>query len=241
MKFIKDIILYLKYQYKANSSSYYQYLKKQGIRLGENVKFYSPWTITIDTQRPWMIEIGNNVHITSGVNILQHGYDWAVLQKKYGEVIGNAGKVKIGNNVFIGLKTTILKGVEIGDNVIIGANSLVNKNCKPNSVYAGNPARYIMSLEEYYEKRKNKQLEEACQLVKEYYTQYHKYPKKELLREFFWLFEKREEKICNEYEKVIQLEGNEKKSWNKFKETKPLFNGYEEFLKYVKEGNNEDK
>lgn len=44
-----------------------------------------------------------------GVSILQHGYDWAILQKKYGEVLGSSGKVIIGDNVFIGTKTTILK------------------------------------------------------------------------------------------------------------------------------------
>ena len=108
MKKVKDLVLYFKYGFKSTSKRYYNYLNKKGIKLGENVKFYSPWTIFIDIQRPWMIEIGNNVHITSGVRILQHGYDWCVLQKKYGDVLGSSGKVKIGNNVFIGVNSTIL-------------------------------------------------------------------------------------------------------------------------------------
>ena len=53
------------------------------------------------------------------------------------------GGICIGNNVFIGMKTTILKGVHIGDNVIIGANSLVNKDVPNNCVVAGNPARVM--------------------------------------------------------------------------------------------------
>lgn len=149
------------------------------------MNFYSPWTIHIDTQRPWMIEIGNNVHITAGVKILQHGYDWAVIQKKYGEVCGSCGKVKIGNNVFIGTNATILKDVEIGDNVIIGANSLVNKDCLKEGVYAGNPVKFIMSLEDYYRKRKDNQVKEATELVLEYYRKNNTYPDKELLRVFF--------------------------------------------------------
>ena len=60
--------------------------------------------------------------------------------------------IKIGDNVYIGTGCIILPGVTIGDNVIIGAGSIVTKDCKSNSVYAGIPARYIKSLEEYREK-----------------------------------------------------------------------------------------
>ena len=225
--------MFIKYGYKGSSKSYYKYLKKRGIKLGNNVKFYSPWSISIDIQRPWMIEIGDDVHITSGVKILQHGYDWCVLQKKYGDILGSSGKVKIGNNVFIGVNSTILKGVEIGNDVIIGANSLVNKNCLKLGVYAGNPARFIMTIEEYYKKRKLKQLEEAKELVIEYYKQYKKYPEKETLREFFWIFEDRNQKLCKTFQDVIDLENNTNKSTKKFKQTNPMFECYEKFLNYI--------
>lgn len=85
---------------------------------------------------------------------MTHGYDWAAMKGYYGEICGSAGKVKIGNNVFIGMQATILKGVTVGNNVIIGANSLVNKDIPDNTVVAGNPAIIIMTLDEYYEKRK---------------------------------------------------------------------------------------
>ena len=138
------------------------------MRIGDRTVIFAPTKTCIDATRPWLIEIGNDVKITEGVTILTHGYDWSVLQNVYGEILGSAGKVKIGNNVFIGMKTTILKNVEIGDNVIIGANSLVNKNIPSNVVVAGNPARIIMSIEEYYQKRKAVQQEEAIELVREY-------------------------------------------------------------------------
>lgn len=48
--------------------------------------------------------------------------------------------VSIGNNVFIGAHTTILKGVMIGDNSIVGACSVVTKNIPANEIWAGNPA-----------------------------------------------------------------------------------------------------
>ena len=56
---------------------------------------------------------------------------------------------------FIEMKSTILKDVHIGNNVVIGANSLVNKDIPDNCVVAGNLAKVIMSLDEYYKKINN--------------------------------------------------------------------------------------
>ena len=55
---------------------------------------------------------------------MTHGSDWSVLKGVYGDILGSSGG-KIGDNVFSGMQTTILKGVHIGNNVIIGANLLV--------------------------------------------------------------------------------------------------------------------
>jgi acetyltransferase-like isoleucine patch superfamily enzyme len=51
--------------------------------------------------------------------------------------------VTIGNNVFIGAHSTILKGVTIGDKAIIGAGSVVAKSVPAGEIWAGNPARFI--------------------------------------------------------------------------------------------------
>lgn len=48
--------------------------------------------------------------------------------------------------------TTILPGVEIGPNAIVGAGSIVTKKVPPDTVYAGNPAKFICTLDEYKEK-----------------------------------------------------------------------------------------
>jgi serine acetyltransferase len=45
-----------------------------------------------------------------------------------------------------------MPGVTIGDNVLIAAGSVVTKSIPSNVVVAGNPARYICSLDEYIEK-----------------------------------------------------------------------------------------
>ena len=61
-------------------------------------------------------------------------------------------KSRKGNNVFIGADSIVLCNTRIGDNVIIGAGSVVTKDVPSNSVYAGNPARFICSFEEYQQK-----------------------------------------------------------------------------------------
>ena len=58
-------------------------------------------------------------------------------------------------NVFIGANTTILYNVSIGSNTIIAAGSVVNKSLKGGGVYAGVPARYICSIEDFMKKRNN--------------------------------------------------------------------------------------
>ncbi|NQX98571.1 MAG: CatB-related O-acetyltransferase [Flavobacteriales bacterium] len=52
-------------------------------------------------------------------------------------------KCEIGNDVWIGCNSTILRGVTIGDGAVIGANSLVNKDVPPYSIVVGSPAKII--------------------------------------------------------------------------------------------------
>lgn len=57
------------------------------------------------------------------------------------------GIVRIGNNVWIGDKTTVLGGVTIGDNVIIGAGSIITHDIPSNSMAVGAPAKVIRQLQ----------------------------------------------------------------------------------------------
>lgn len=54
--------------------------------------------------------------------------------------------INIGNDVFIGANTIILKGVTIGDKSIIGAGSVVTKDIPRDEIWAGNPAKYIRKI-----------------------------------------------------------------------------------------------
>lgn len=65
------------------------------------------------------------------------------------------GKVKIGNNVYIGTNSLIMPGVTVGNNVLIAAGSVVTHSIPDNVVIGGNPAHIICSFEDYYEKNKH--------------------------------------------------------------------------------------
>lgn len=64
------------------------------------------------------------------------------------------GKIKIGNNVYIGNNTLVMPGVTVGDNVLIAAGSVVTKSIPSDVVVGGNPAKVICSRKEYYERNK---------------------------------------------------------------------------------------
>lgn len=57
-----------------------------------------------------------------------------------------AKPVVIGDNVFIGARSVILKGVHIGDNAVIGAGSVVTHDIPANTIAAGNPARVVAGV-----------------------------------------------------------------------------------------------
>ena len=56
------------------------------------------------------------------------------------------GPIVIGDNVWIGVKATILSGVHIGDGAIIGANAVVTHDVPPYSIAVGCPAKIIRQL-----------------------------------------------------------------------------------------------
>ena len=62
------------------------------------------------------------------------------------ESSGASKPVFIGDNVWIGSRAIILKGVEIGDNAVVAAMSVVTRSVPSNSLAAGNPARVVREL-----------------------------------------------------------------------------------------------
>jgi acetyltransferase-like isoleucine patch superfamily enzyme len=55
--------------------------------------------------------------------------------------------VVIGDRCWIGMRSMILKGVELGEGCVVGAGAIVTKSFPPYSLIAGNPAQLIRSLQ----------------------------------------------------------------------------------------------
>jgi acetyltransferase-like isoleucine patch superfamily enzyme len=105
----------------------------------------------IDGLIPQAVTIGDN--FVSSVNTFIMAHD-ASLYTHIGK--HRVEEVVIGNNVFLGCGAIVLPGVTIGDGAIIGAGSVVTKDVSAYSVVAGNPAKYLCSVDEYIKKCENK-------------------------------------------------------------------------------------
>ncbi|WP_251138455.1 acyltransferase [Exiguobacterium sp. s36] len=132
------------YKYGNNIDKY----KKMGLKIGNNVHI-GPEVI-IDHSHCWLIEIGDNCTLAPRVHILAHD-----ASTKKGLDYTRIGKVKIGNNTFIGASAIVLPGVEIGENVIIGSGSVVTRDIPDNSLAVGNPAKRISSTDKYLAHHQN--------------------------------------------------------------------------------------
>lgn len=231
---IKSIIKMLFFGHRGSSRRYIRYLRKKGVKIGKGCTIFRPLITMIDDQNPHLLSIGDYVQMTGPVTILTHDYSWSVLKRKYGFIYGHQQKTTIGNNIFIGWGATILAGSTIEDNVIIGANSVVSGKLESNSVYAGVPAKKIMKLSEYKEKRKRKQLEEALDYLDNYKRQKGVLPNEDELDEYFFLFRKKVSKNDKKFYKKISLMGTKEFSLTVLSEHKPLFNSYKDLLEYYK-------
>lgn len=148
MKKINKILLHI-YSYKK----YVDYLKKIGIEVGIDSQIDKS---TIFGSEPYLIKIGDHVRITAGVKFITHDGGVWVIRKKYNEpLIDLVGTITIKNNVHIGMNTIIMPGVTIGNNVIVGCGAIVTKDIPDNEIWAGVPAKFITTIDEYYLKHKN--------------------------------------------------------------------------------------
>lgn len=92
------------------------------------------------------INIGDNCAISWDVQIMDTDIHNTVLNGKKNK---ETQSVKIGNDVWIGTRAVILKGVTIGDGAIIAAGSIVHKDVPAGCVVGGNPAKIIKENAEW--------------------------------------------------------------------------------------------
>lgn len=193
-----------------SSEAYIQYLRNSGVHIGEKTIVYAPRHTSIDIQKPHLISIGSYCKITTGVIILAHDYSISVARRVFGEFIGGTAPTKIGDNCFLGMNSIILPGTTIGNNCIVGAGSVVGGKYPDNVVIAGNPARVVCTLDEYYQKRKNRWVDDAKRCALEIYHNTGRLPTIEEMKDgFYWLYAPRTQESVESHKNFFTLTGDD--------------------------------
>ncbi len=187
------IIKKLMYPHSYSSEALVAHLRNKGAQIGDEVLFYSPINAFVDEANAGFIKIGSNVQFTTGIKILAHDYSFSVLGNAFHSMPRKQRYTVIGNNVFFGMNATVLMGAQIGDNVIIGAGSVVSGKVESNSVYAGNPAKKIQTLEEHFNSNKKHFIESARTYAEVFKKKHGRLPKIDEMIIYRALFCSREE------------------------------------------------
>jgi acetyltransferase-like isoleucine patch superfamily enzyme len=127
----------------------YQYFAKKGAHLGTNVEFLGSSIHSLGSE-PYLVSIGDGTTISEAVLFITHDGGLRVVRKQHPEAQRFA-PIHVGANCFIGARSILMPGVTIGDGTVIGAGSVVTKDIEGNVVAAGNPARVIKTVAEYWE------------------------------------------------------------------------------------------
>ena len=155
MKNIAYFVSRVKAKLTGSDETYAKLFRKQGMKIGNNSHIYS----NIITPESFLIEIGDNVTISSEVIFVTH--DNSIIKLDSG-LPNLFGKITIGNNCFIGQRSTLLYGVTLANNIIVATGSVVTKSfSEENIIIAGNPARIVGTWENFYNKRKEYGLSRA--------------------------------------------------------------------------------
>jgi acetyltransferase-like isoleucine patch superfamily enzyme len=85
---------------------------------------------------------GDNVRISWEVIIMDN--DFHKIKTLDGQLLNNPKEIVVGNHVWIGMRSTLLKGTILDDHIIVGSGSLLNRPIRgTHQIIAGNPARVI--------------------------------------------------------------------------------------------------
>lgn len=133
-----------------------KYARKIGVKVGNECRFTGNprWG-----SEPWLIQVGNHVLLSAEVNFITHDAGTFLFRdtEEYKDVFKFA-PIVIHDNCFIGMRSTLLPGIEIGPNSVVAAGSVVTRSVPPGEVWGGGPAHFIETTKEYADKCKETQL-----------------------------------------------------------------------------------
>ena len=110
------------------------------IKIGDNTFIGSQTEFNITKA----IIVGQDCLIASGCRFIDHDHGYGDRNTPMNRSdTGKEGSIKIGEDVWIGCNSVILKGVKIGNGAIIAAGSVVNKSVPEYEIWGGIPALKI--------------------------------------------------------------------------------------------------
>lgn len=92
------------------------------------------------------IEIGENVIMGSYVSFHSENHNYNDSTKPIKDQGVSSKGIKLGNNIWVGAKTTFLDGSEVGDNCVVAAGAVVNGVFPRNVVIGGVPAKILKTI-----------------------------------------------------------------------------------------------
>ena len=93
------------------------------------------------------IKIGNDCIFGEGVKIYDHNHKFISSEELFRTQGYTKGKVRIGDNCWIGSNVIILEGVEIGRDVVIGAGTIVTKSVPSGTILYNKTVRIQRKIE----------------------------------------------------------------------------------------------
>jgi acetyltransferase-like isoleucine patch superfamily enzyme len=125
--------------------------RRDGVVIGDNCIFSG---LPEFGSEPYLITIGNNVRFAFRVVMITHDGGIRVIQtldpERY-QKVHKFGRIDIRDNCVIGWGVIILPGVTIGPDCVIAAGSVVTRSIPPGVLAAGNPAKPVMTVQQYAE------------------------------------------------------------------------------------------
>ena len=110
------------------------------------------------------IEIGDDCLLAEMVSIRDHDHNFARLDVPIRTQGATCAPVKIGRDVWLGAKVTVLRGIIIGDGAIIGANAVVTRDIPAGAIAVGIPARVVKMRDASTVNPQNAQLEKRREI-----------------------------------------------------------------------------
>lgn len=140
------------------------FFRRQGAKIAGGCNIVG----NISSPESYLIYIGNNVTIANDVQFVTHDNS---IMKVDPHCYNLFGYITIGDNCFIGQRSTLMYGVTLASNIIVASGSVVvNSFDEERIIIGGNPAKKIGTWDEFA--KKGRQMAMSKYKVKEFMTEH---------------------------------------------------------------------